>query len=104
MRVLVLDDDGAPGAGSTRDTVAALEREPDIHVALHTTAPALGDRTLRTVRIVSDLEAHLATDGVDYDVVVISGPHGREVFRDVVSRYLPDARVISDAGLLVGRA
>ena len=103
-RVLVIQDQ-RPGSGF--DLLATLERDPDVHIALYSTAPsAPGPRpgALRSVRIIPDLDAHLATDGVDYDVVVIPDPHNREVYRDVVHRYLRDVRVISDAESLVAPA
>ena len=33
---------------------------------------------LRGVRVIADLEQHLATDGVDFDVVIVSRPHNGE--------------------------
>jgi hypothetical protein len=51
---------------------------------------------LRTVRIVSDLEAHLATDGVHYDIVVIPRLHNRAEFDDLLTRCLPGARIVDD--------
>ena len=44
-----------------------------------------------------DLEAHLATDGVDFDVVVIRHPHDGDVTRGLVAQYLPNALLIYDA-------
>ena len=102
MRVLVIDDEiPEPGAGSTYDMLSTLEQEPDTHVAIYASLPSRplpSVYALRTVRIVSDLEEHLATGGVSYDVVVIPLPRNRELFRDLLARYLPGAKVVHDAG------
>ena len=87
IRVLVIDDqipDPSLGSGFGRmyDTLSMLEREPDLHVAFYPSTqprPLPGFFGLRAVRVISDLEEHLATEGVDYDVVVISRPHNGEL-------------------------
>jgi len=111
IRVLVIDDqlpDPSLGSGFGRmyDTLSMLEREPDIHVAFYPSTqprPLPSFFALRAVRVISDLEQHLSTAGVDYDVVVISRPHNGELTRDLLARYLPDAHVIYDAESLFHR-
>jgi glycosyltransferase involved in cell wall biosynthesis len=55
------------------------------------------------IRVVWDLDRHLATQGVHYDVAVISRPHNARWFVDVVGRFLPDAPIIFDAEALYSR-
>src|SRR4029078_10922319 len=50
-----------------------------------------------------DLEQHLATDGVDYEVVVVSRPHNAEIFRNLLARGLRAASVVYDAESLFHR-
>jgi GT2 family glycosyltransferase/glycosyltransferase involved in cell wall biosynthesis len=111
IRVLVIDDqlpDPSRGSGFGRmyDVVSTLEREPDIHVAFHArTADGQPPDAfmLRNVRVVVDLDDLLADEGVDFDVVIVSRPHNADVFRDLLTRRLPNARVIYDAESLFHR-
>jgi GT2 family glycosyltransferase len=111
IRVLVIDDQlpepsRGSGFGRMYDMLAALERESDIHVAFFARTPdgrQPSSFPLRNVRVIADLDAHLAIDGVDFEVVVISRPHNAEIFRDLVARLLPDAHVIYDAESLFHR-
>ncbi len=111
IRVLVIDDqlpDPGRGSGFGRmyDTVSMLEREPDIHVTFFArTLDGQPRRSffLRSVRVIADLEEHLATGGVDFDVVVISRPHNGVLFGDMLAKFLPDAYLIYDAESLFYR-
>jgi GT2 family glycosyltransferase/glycosyltransferase involved in cell wall biosynthesis len=111
IRVLVIDDqipDPSLGSGFGRmyDTLSMLEREPDLHVAFYPSTqsrPLPGFFGLRSVRVIADLGEHLATDGVDYDVVVISRPHNGELTKELLARHLPHAHVIYDAESLFHR-
>lgn len=111
MRVLVIDDqlpDPSLGSGYGRmfDMLSMLEREPDIHVTFFARTQdghSPGSFPLRGIRIVADLEDHLATEGVVFDVAVVSRPHNGEIFRDLIAQYLPDVHVIYDAESLFHR-
>jgi hypothetical protein len=111
IRVLVIGDqlpdqppdaEGESDIGPTFDMLTTLAREPDIHVTFFP-AP-LGSRTehggsahdfpLCRVRMIADLEAHLASDGVDFDVVVASQPRSGDTVRAILDKYVPHARLI----------
>jgi O-antigen biosynthesis protein len=105
IRVLVIDDrvpEPRLGAGFGRmyDMLATLDREPGIHVSLHPRQAYGADLPILGVRIINDLESHLATRGVDYDVVVVSRPHNGEIFREMIGRLLPGRPIIYDAEAL----
>ncbi len=110
-RVLILDDhlpDPGIGAGygRARDTLEVLAADPGIHVAIHATIGARmnPELLLRTgVRVIEDLDRHLAVKGVDYEVVVISRPNNFEDYYQMIRRRLPGARVIYDAEALFYR-
>jgi GT2 family glycosyltransferase/glycosyltransferase involved in cell wall biosynthesis len=110
-RVLILDDhlpDRGIGAGygRMRDTVEALASDPGIHLAVHPTVEARMDPAQLAqlgVRVVTDLESHLATEGVGYDVVVVSRPNNFAEFHDLLRKRLPDAKVVYDAEALFYR-
>lgn len=110
-RVLVVDDfvpaeSMGSGFGRARDMLMELSAAPDLHVALHP-RNGVGDGVAalssRGVRIVRDLAAHLATPGVDYDVVVVSRPHNGEILGDLLAAHLPHAERIYDAEALYHR-
>jgi glycosyltransferase involved in cell wall biosynthesis len=111
IRVLVLDDhlpDPGIGAGygRARDTLEVLAADPGVHVSIHATIGARMDPDLlvRTgVRVIDDLEDHLATRGVEYEVVVISRPNNFEDFYGLIRDRLPGARIIYDAEALFYR-
>jgi glycosyltransferase involved in cell wall biosynthesis len=111
MRVLVIDDhlpDPSLGAGYGRmyDTVDVLSRDPHIQVDLH---PSVGGGSPSTelirmgVRVIETLESHLATVGVDYEVVIVSRPNNFEDFAATIRRRLPHAHLIYDAESLFYR-
>jgi GT2 family glycosyltransferase len=110
-RVLVIDDqlpDPSRGSGFGRmyDTVSTLEREPDLHVTFFARTedgPSRSSFSLRGVRVIANLEEHLATEGVSFDVVVVSRPHNGVLFADLLAEHLPDACVIYDAESLFYR-
>jgi len=109
-RILVLDDylpDPSIGAGYGRmyDTLTAIGRQPDMHVDLHPTdtgGQPSNDLAQMGVRIIDDLDSHLATPGVDYDIVIISRPNNFSFF-DKLRSALPEARIIYDAESLFYR-
>jgi GT2 family glycosyltransferase len=117
IRVLVIGDQlpdsnlGSDG-GWMYDLLSTLAHEPDIHMTFFPMVPRglravqqgplLDCFPLCRVRVITDLEAHLATDGVDFDVVVVTNPRN-EVIRELLARYLPHARLIDDAKSLVRR-
>jgi GT2 family glycosyltransferase len=111
IRVLVIDDqlpDPGRGSGFGRmyDTISTLERESDIHVTFFARTQDGQPRSsfsLRGVRVIADLEEHLATEGVTFDVVVVSRPHNGVLFADLLAERLPDARIIYDAESLFYR-
>ena len=104
-RVLVIDDeipDAGTGSGSQRTyaMLSVLEQEPHVHVTFFASAPRgpRADRlALPGVRVIDDLEAHLATDGVDFDIVLVSHPHNGDALRDLLARYVPRALLLYDA-------
>ena len=111
IRVLVIDDqlpDPGRGSGFGRmyDTVSTLERESDIHVTFFARTEDGQPRSsfsLRGVRVIADLERHLDTEGVTFDVVVVSRPHNGVLFGDLLADRLPDAPIIYDAESLFYR-
>jgi GT2 family glycosyltransferase len=111
IRVLVLDDhlpDPSIGAGygRMRDTLEALAADPGIHVAIHPTIGARMDpnHLVRLgIRVIDDLDAHLDTPGVDYEVVVVSRPNNFTRFCDLIKKRLPRARMLYDAEALFYR-
>lgn len=111
IRVLVIDDlvpQAVLGSGYGRmlDALASLAADDSLHVAFH---PRMGDATpsdvLATlgIRGIADLESHLATPDVSYEVVVVSRPHNAEIFRPLLAERLPDAEIIYDAEALFHR-
>ena len=71
---------------------AHLSDADDLYVAFHPRmgrGESAGDLTSRGVRIIDDLGAHLDTEGVDYDVVIVSRPHNGEIFSDLLNAKLP---------------
>jgi GT2 family glycosyltransferase len=110
IRVLVLDDrlpDPSFGAGHGRmwEVVRMLARD-GLHVAVHPREPSVGNRSTLAgwgVRVVDDLAAHLATPGVDYDVVLVSRPHNGRIFAELLHGRLGAARIIYDAESLFYR-
>jgi glycosyltransferase involved in cell wall biosynthesis len=111
LRVLVIDDripsyQLGSGFGRMLDVLSALSDDTSLSVTFH---PIHSDRIVEAglsrmgVRTVWELERHLETPGVDYDVVVISRPHNGSHFVDVVDRYLPHAPIIFDAEALYFR-
>lgn len=108
LRVLILDDhlpDPAIGAGygRMRDTMETLVADPGIHVAAYPTVSERMDPNLLRrigVRVVSDLEEHLDTPGVDYEAVIVSRPNNFSGYRDLIRARLPAAAVIYDAEAL----
>ncbi len=109
-RILVVDDhlpDPSIGAGYGRmyDTLAAISRQPDMHVDLHPSVSGglpSNDLVQMGIRIIDDLDAHLAAPDVDYDVVIISRPNNFAFF-DQLRAALPRARMIYDAESLFYR-
>jgi GT2 family glycosyltransferase len=109
IRVLVIGDqlpDACVGSVSDPmcDMLAALASEPDMYVTFFPSPPR-GSRTaphgpspnclpLCSVRMIAGLEEHLANDGVDFDVVVVSHPRNGDVIRGLLARYVPHARRI----------
>ena len=47
--------------------------------------------------MITDLEVHLANDGVDFDVVIVSNPRNGDMIRELLARYVPRARLIDHA-------
>jgi GT2 family glycosyltransferase/glycosyltransferase involved in cell wall biosynthesis len=111
VRVLVIDDlvpepSNGAGFGRMHDVLGRLAGETDLHVAFYpTAAPAnlAQERSIPGVRLIPDLSSHLATDGVDYDVVIVSRPHNVLKVRAVVDEHLPNAKIIYDAEALFHR-
>jgi O-antigen biosynthesis protein len=110
-RVLVIDDilpDRTLGSGFGRmlDTLEVLSAEPSLHIALHPrAAPTATNLAFARmgVRVVRDLEEHLESPGVSYDVVIISRPHNAEACFDLIREKLPSARIIFDCEALYHR-
>jgi glycosyltransferase involved in cell wall biosynthesis len=109
IRVLVIDDripDPSRGAGygRMRDTLAILARESDLYVSFHAcVSDGEAPFPVNGVRVVIDLEQHLAMNGVDYDVVIISRPSTVRLCREIIDRNLPNATKIYDAEALFSR-
>jgi GT2 family glycosyltransferase/glycosyltransferase involved in cell wall biosynthesis len=106
IRVLVIDDIWpAPAQGSGRgrmyDILHCLARSRDMAVSFFGRLPAgpVGVE-IPGVRVVGDLEAHLATEGVDYDVVIVSRPDNAEAYGNVLARFLPTSFRVYDAEAL----
>jgi glycosyltransferase involved in cell wall biosynthesis len=108
-RALVIDDripdpSMGTGYGRMRDTIASLARESDIHVSFHPHVVAADERfSVGSVRIIIDLEEHLYTEGVKYDVVIVSRPHNVKLYREMIDQHLPEAVKIYDAEALFFR-
>ena len=111
LRVLVIDDDvpdpsKGSGFGRMHDALGRMAAAADLHVGFYPQWQP-GNRSSRFpvpgVRLIGDLAEHLQTDGVDYDVVVVSRPPNVTIFRDLVDRLLPDAKIIYDAEALFHR-
>jgi GT2 family glycosyltransferase/glycosyltransferase involved in cell wall biosynthesis len=111
LRILVLDDhvpDPSIGAGYGRmhDTLQALTSDEGIHVDYY---PTVGSKHTTPslarmgVRIIGDLESHVTTDGVDYEVVIIARPNNFQNFYWLMRKHFPLARVIYDAESLFFR-
>lgn len=115
LRVLVVDDElpdprRGSGYGRMHDVLAVLDADPGLQVSFHPRldpgsrpvaelASLAGART----RVVVDLEGHLASDGVDFDVVVVSRPDNASRYRDLLARRLPGVPVVYDAEALFFR-
>jgi O-antigen biosynthesis protein len=108
-RVLVIDDripDPTKGAGfgRMRDNLASLARESDLYLSFH---PRVVEPDARFqvggVRVIGDLEEHLSTDGVQYDVVIISRPDNVQEYGKIIDEYLPDTMKVYDAEALFSR-
>lgn len=108
-RLLVIDDEVSDphrgsGYGRMHEVLDALDEATDIQVTFHPRVDP-GERSIAELarlegprtRVVTDLGGHLASDGVDYDVVVVSRPPNVEVFRPLLDRRLPHAATIYDA-------
>jgi O-antigen biosynthesis protein len=108
-RVLVIDDlipDPAMGAGfgRMRDTLASLARESDLYLSFHPRVVDADARfTVGGVRVIFDLEEHLSTDGVDYEIVIVSRPDNVRLYRELIDKYLPSATKVYDAEALFSR-
>lgn len=107
-RVLVIDDMvPAPSLGSgfgrMFDCLLALASDTTLAVDFHPrqfgeqTAAQAAILSQYGVRIVTDLQAHLDTDGVDVDVVLMSRPHNYEIFEQLLDRMLTHVPVVYDA-------
>ena len=89
VRVLVIGDEPTdPNVEPNRTfrLLAALAGEPDALVSFFPTGPigAAAHRTcLLSIRVVTELDAHLMTDGVDFDVVIVSHPHDGDRIREL---------------------
>jgi glycosyltransferase involved in cell wall biosynthesis len=108
-RVLVIDDripDARKGSGfgRMRDTLASLAQQSDLYLSFHPCVSA-GDTPfpINGVRVITDLEQHLFTDGVEYDVVIVSRPDGFSLYHELIDEHLPDAAKIYDAEALFSR-
>jgi O-antigen biosynthesis protein len=91
-RVLVLGDAATSG-------LAELAGDPDLHVAFHPTGmDAVDERDLGRlgVRLIVDLAAHLATDGVGYDAVVLM-PGAAASAAGLIAEFVPRALVLDVA-------
>ena len=115
VRVLVLDDelpDARRGSGYGRmsDVLTVLDADLGLQVSFHPRlhpgtrpvselAALAGPRT----RVVADLEGHLASDGVRFDVVVVSRPDNARHYRELLARRLPEVPVVYDAEALFFR-
>lgn len=112
LRVLVIDDQVprtafGSGMGRMYDMLSALASDPGFYVSFHPRMPDAAHAETSSVpsgvRIVGDLEEHARSPGVGFDVVVISRPHNVQIFREVISRFLPGVPVIYDAEALFFR-
>jgi len=115
IRVLVIDDElpdarRGSGYGRMHDVLAVLDADLGMQVSFHPRLPPglrpgselaalVGPRT----RVVADLEGHLASDGVDFDVVVVSRPDNATRYRELLGRRLPGVPVVYDAEALFFR-
>jgi GT2 family glycosyltransferase len=107
-RVLVVGDEPTdpspePFIGYTYGVVTALAREPDVLVTFFPTVRrgASPSSTLpASVRVIDDLEEHVTTEGVDFDVVVVSHPHDSVQIREVLALHVPRARLVYVAQML----
>lgn len=111
LRVLVIDDRVpshrlGSGFGRMYDSLEAMSSDPGLAVTFF---PQTGDPTPSPelsrmgVRVVNDLDRHLQTPGVGFDVVVVSRPHNMRYFGSVLDRELPGVPVIFDAEALYHR-
>lgn len=107
-RVLVIDDlipDPKVGSGQGRmyDALSVMASEDDIQVSFFPTIRPTEDVRLfpvPRVRLIEDLEHHLRTDGVAYEVVIVSRPHNVPLVRELIDQRLPGARIVYDAEAL----
>lgn len=115
LRVLVVDDElpdprRGSGYGRMHDVLSVLDADLGLQVSFHPRlhpghrpvaelAALAGART----RVVVDLEGHLASDGVGFDVVVVSRPDNASRYRDLLARRLPGVPVVYDAEALFFR-
>ena len=108
-RVLVIDDripEPAKGSGFGRmfDTLSSLAREGDLAVTFAPRMVVAGaELRVPGVRVVENLEAHLSTEGVAYDVIVVSRPHNGQLYRELLDRLCPDSLIVYDAEALFHR-
>ena len=108
FRVLVIGDrvpsvGAGPSRTRTRDVLAALARDREQHVTFFGTTPtALSDNGC-DVRVITDLEAHLSTPGVDFDAVVVTHPHGGDAIRPLLDGHVPDAHFVYEVPTLYHR-
>lgn len=111
LRVLVIDDRIpsyrlGSGFGRMHDVLSTLSEDASLSVTFHPyysdgVVPA--DLSRMGIRVVWDLDHHLAAQGARYDVAVISRPHNARYFVGVIERLLPDTPIIFDAEALYFR-
>jgi GT2 family glycosyltransferase len=112
IRVLLIgeevrDPDLGSGSGPMHEMLSTLAREPDIHVTFFPTAPRREravhhgglpkDFPFSCVRMIIELEEHLASSGVEFDAAVVSPPRNGAMIRELLTRYVPHARLIDHA-------
>ncbi len=115
LRLLVIDDElpderRGSGYGRMHDVVSELDADLGLQVSFHPrldpgerSVPELAAMAGPRTRVVPDLEGHLASDGVDFEVVVVSRPDNALRYRELIARRLPGAAVIYDAEALFFR-
>jgi len=102
-RVLLIDqstddDSATSGTRAAEDEATALSKHTDTHVAFCSgrtlDARIVDDLAVAGVRVISDLDSHLAAEGIDYEDVMISSATDSPGIRELIDHRLPRARVV----------